>query len=312
MKEILSFIQNKPFISRQVLNIRHMTPPKIKDVIIKNNNILPGFSIGIPINILSYTYTNIHYGYDITTINNIFLLFGLGFISYNYDRTLDAIYSLNNYTSISNERKYLRHVYYYENIELYLSSIILIYGLISSVFTSNELYLPFFLLLNSTIGYKYFKETFGIFKSSYIAICWTLASEILPCVIHDQNYDILNYPLDYVPLGMTLFAYSNIADIDDITEDMLNSIQTLPIIYGGDRIKRLSILVILLANILFAINPHYGDNFVWNTFIEVGNFGYIANEIIINSNTTQVNTTNLKENKFDIAAISIITRFLGI
>ena len=46
------------------------------------------------------------------------------------------------------------------------------------------------------------------------------------------NYEIFNYPLDYLPCFLTLFATSNYADIKDIQEDKMNNITTIPVAIG--------------------------------------------------------------------------------
>ena len=74
-------------------------------------------------------------------------------------------------------------------------------------------------LLTSTLGYKKFKEDFGYIKPLYIGILWTMGSVILPCVIHDHNYNVLNYPFDYLPSVFLLIASSSLLDIKDIEED---------------------------------------------------------------------------------------------
>lgn len=310
----LAFITKKDFLSHPKKQIRNLMPLFMKrdtTIPIKNNNILPGLAIGIPVNALSYTFTNLHYGYDIMNLNTVSLLFGLAFIAYNYDRTLDSIYSLNKPNSIT-DKKYPRHKYYYENIELYLSSNTIIFGLISYFFATQEIYLPFFVLLNSIINYRTLKTQFGELKSTYIAVCWCLASLVLPCVIHDNDYSILEYPLDYMPFVLTLFSYSNIADIKDIEEDKLNNVNTLPVRFGADNTKAISLFLICIASYLFAINPNFNTNILWNSFYEIGNIGYIVNEIIVKPNSSSNYNINNTKGNFDITLLPIMARFLDV
>ena len=311
---MIGFINNKNLkkITKSRINTRCMM--RNKPEMTMKKNLLPGLAIGIPINLLSYSYTNLHYGYDVTNIEGSLLLFGLGYFAYNYDRSLDAIKSLDDKMLVTN--KIDRNKYYIENIDLYFSSLIVCYGFLTSYFAGDPLLLPFLGLINSTLGYKYLKARLGELKAVYIAMCWCLACQILPCIIHDKSYDILKYPLDYIPLFLTLFGYSNLADIEDIDEDRMNGINTLPLKFGDKKIKNLALGCIFLSNILYGLNPHFGDNMIWNSLYEVGNMGYLVSEvgtdIILSSNTTQVNATELKNGKFDIVFLAIMARFLGI
>lgn len=311
---MLGFITNKRLKGQSIKTISSRCMMRKNTEMAMKKNLLPGLAIGIPINILSYSYTNLHYGYDVTNIESTLLLFGLGYFAYNYDRSLDAINSLDDDMLVT--KKVERNKYYLENIELYFSSLIVCYGFLTSYFSGNPLLLPFLGLINSTLGYKYLKSKLGEFKAIYIAACWCLACEILPCIIHDNSYEILNHPLDYIPLFLTLFGYSNLADIEDMDEDEMNGINTLPLKFGDKKIKKLALGCIFLSNILYGLNPHFGDNLLWNSLYEVGNFGYIAGEIgtdmVLSSNESQVNATELKNGNLDLVFIAIMARFLGI
>ena len=79
-----SFIQNiriQPKISICSKNIE----------IYNSDTFLSGFDIGIPLNIFQNIFTNIHYGYDITTPKLIILQFLVGYYTYGKDRYSDAI-----------------------------------------------------------------------------------------------------------------------------------------------------------------------------------------------------------------------------
>ena len=65
---------------------------------------LTGLDIGIPLNIFQNVFTNLHYGYDITTIKSISIQFLVGYYTYTKDRYNDAIQSNNN-NVIVKERK---------------------------------------------------------------------------------------------------------------------------------------------------------------------------------------------------------------
>ena len=48
---------------------------------------------------------------------------------------------------------------------------------------------------------------------------WTLSAVILPCVLYENDFSILKYPLDYLPCFLNILASSNLADVKDIEED---------------------------------------------------------------------------------------------
>ena len=59
---------------------------------------LNGAEIGIPLNIFSNVFTNLHYGYDITNYKSFILQFLLGYYTYGSDRFKDALnYQMNPY-----------------------------------------------------------------------------------------------------------------------------------------------------------------------------------------------------------------------
>ena len=111
---------------------------------------------------------------------------------------------------------------------------------------------------------------------------WTLCSVIIPCVIHDHNYNIFYFPQDYLPCTLTLFAASNIIDNKDIQEDTKNKINTIPVLYGKDNSNYISILALIASSLLLAINPHYLDNVVGNSYLELQNAAISYLPFVIN------------------------------
>ena len=304
--KMVNFLQKK---SKLVQFSRAMRSSPIKPSMTSSQlSPLKGLAIGIPINILSYTFTNLHYGYDITNIETSALLVGLGYFTYTYDRVLDGI---NN-----KESKGTKYDVYREQFETYLPAIVLTYGMVTGYLSKDETTYPFLCLINSTLGYKMLKKKFGELKALYIGVCWCVACQIIPCVIHDGNYEILQSPIDYVPLCLTLFGYSNIADIDDRKDDKLNGIRTLAVKFGEKNSRRISLAAISIASGLILINPHFGDNVVWNTLYEAGNIGFVASEAYINSigygdgNSTETGTNRM--GKIDIITLAVVARLLGI
>lgn len=52
---------------------------------------LNGIDIGMPLNIIDNIFTNLHYGYDITTLKVVLLQFLIGYYTYGKDRYKDAV-----------------------------------------------------------------------------------------------------------------------------------------------------------------------------------------------------------------------------
>ena len=242
-------------------------------------NIFNGLELGIPLNIISNVYTNIHYGYDITSVKTILLQFLLGYYTYGKDRYNDAIDFVDNPYNTSKEEFYKL---IYNNKNIYYNTIILsfigiTYILLDQSTTNDILYnIPFLPLCYINGEYKYFKKHLYIYKSLYISIMWTFATVIIPCVLYEHNYNILYYPNDYLPCLLTLLATSNFADTKDIDEDKINNINTLPVLYGKNISNLISFIAIICSTILFIENPNFDNRLIINSGIELQNFGIMA------------------------------------
>ena len=258
-------------------------------------NPIIGSSIGIPLNIIQYIFTNIYYHYNIINIELILLQFAIGITTYGTDRLLDAIdynntivLNSNNNNNNNNEIIPLEKKNYYNyllkninyNIITILSSYLYILYLLSQ---ESETYI-FILLLSSTIFYRNLKKEFGQFKAIYIGIFWTIGTIILPIVYHDQNYDIINYPLIYLPNILSLFGSSNLLDIKDIKKDKEDNIYTLPVLYGEYISISISHIAIFLSILLFSQNNNFNNNLYLTSLYQLQNFG----SFFINSNKTLI------------------------
>jgi len=248
--------------------------------------ILQDLSIGIPLNIFSNIYTNLHYGFDITTTKSILLQFLLGYYAYGYDRIKDA----NEYSKSTDIS-----IYPQNKIDLYkrildqklLYDITVNTALIASIYllsidNYDITHLPFLLLLYLSANYKEYKSLLSIFKPLYIAIMWTITTIALPCVLHDNNYDILMYPQDYLSCLLFIFSASNFADINDIEEDKKLGVKTLPVLYGKNITSYISLIALASAAILLIENPNFENRFWINSLIEAQHIGLMY---IIYNNT---------------------------
>jgi hypothetical protein len=256
---------------------------KISDVLSKkcNKHIVNGFDMGIPLNIIQTTFVNLHYGENVITNKLILLQFLIGFYTYSKDRYYDALeWEDDKFETDKQELFEFLIKYKYEYKIAYNISFIAINLLILSELNSTIEIIPFAFFLFLTEYYKDIKRIHPLIKPSYIAIMWSFCCSILPCVLHDKDYSILNYPLDYLPIALTLFANSNGLDIRDIKEDMFNGVKTIPVNYGLLNSQTISLLFLSLSCLIFGLNKHYIDFPIVNSIWELQNIGiayYIFN-----------------------------------
>ena len=249
-----------------------------------------GLDIGIPLNIFQNIFTNLHYGYDITTIKSISIQFLIGYYTYTKDRYNDALLFLENSYNVSVKKEELYN-FINENNDFFettipLSYVIFVYLLLSDTNISTDFIIrtPFlpFLYLNGE--YQSYKKYLGEFKALYIGFMWTIATVIMPCVLYDNNYNILQYPIDYLPCFFTLFATSNFADNRDIDEDRELQINTIPVKYGIQKSNIISIFALIISSYLLIENPNYDNRFIINSIVEIQNLALIG--LLINSSFT--------------------------
>lgn len=260
----------------------------------RNSNLsmsfLTGLDIGIPLNIFQNIFTNLHYGYDITTINSIVIQFLVGYYSYTKDRYNDAIVFLENPYNVSIKKQELYN-FINDNQDFFKTTIPVSYAIFAylllydiSFVEQFALRIPFLPFLSLNGEYQSYKKYLNEFKAIYIAIMWTIATVIMPCVIYDNNYSILQYPIDYIPCFLTLFATSNFADNRDIDEDSEMKINTIPVKYGIKNSNILSIVALLISSYLLIENPNYDNRVIINSIVEIQNIVLIGS--LINSTIT--------------------------
>ena len=239
----------------------------IKKPIFINNNVnmltnstiynpIIGSNLGIPLNILQYIFTTTYYHDNILNNELILLQFAIGIFTYGSDRLLDASCYLkkNEDSKIYFDEKINYYDFLIRRMNYNIFIIMLSYIYIFDLLKQNEKTYPFLFALTSTLFYRDFKKNFGELKALYIAIFWTLGCVILPCILHDNNYEILNYPNIYIPNFLLMFASSNILDIKDIEEDSFEGIKTLAVLFGENTTKFISNQCYILAGIIYSSN----------------------------------------------------------
>ena len=229
-------------------------------------NPLPGTEVGIPLLLFENIFTNIHYGYDITTPEIVFLEFAFAFLTYGFDRLQDSY----DVVEIKADKQEL-YSYFRENKDNIVSALMTTYFITFYLLSQQQETIPFILGITSTSQYKKIKSIIGPFKPVYISLMWTIGCYFLPCVIADNDYSSLSQPLDYLPIFLTLFGSSNLADARDIVEDKNNNINTIPVLLGEDISNSISCLSILFASFLFFHNPNFYDREIFNGIYGVQN-----------------------------------------
>ena len=214
-------------------------------------SIIPGFGLGFPLNILQLGYTYLHYNDNIITPELFFLQFCIGIFTYGTDRFLDSEnYDLTNSTKIINlsDKKKGYYLYLQDNKIVTLSIIFVAYiFLLDELLIQHENLRTIFYILTSTIFYKNIKQNIGILKPVYIATLWTVGTIILPSIIYENNFNILNDPIVYTSSFFLLFGSSNLMDIEDIDEDREENIKTIPVVYGKKPSQYISYLSLTIS-----------------------------------------------------------------
>lgn len=246
----------------------------IKTLLKKNINFVNGFDMGIPLNIIQSTFTTLHYGDNIITSKLFALQFLIGFYTYSQDRYRDAIeWDRNKFDT--NKKDLFEHLLKFkiEYRAAYDISLLIIIALISSETTDLTVTISSTMLLLLTQFYSDIKRINPFVKPSFIAIMWTLCCSILPSVLHDHNYSILQFPMDYLPILFTMFACSNNLDIRDIDEDQLTGVKTIPVEYGKFNSQQLSLIMLIASSLILGLNDHYLDSPILNSLWELQNVG---------------------------------------
>ena len=244
--------------------------------------ILSGIEIGIPINIISKVSTDVNFAHSPLTIQSILLNCLLGFSTYKQDRYLDSL-EYYNYINETNSSLILnkKHDYYISIINnekdvqftLFCSYIAIC---IFAVYYHVGLILPLF---TSTFTYKYLKQNKHVsyLKPFYVASMWTFCTILIPLLLNDNNLpmslDLFNA---MIPTFLNLFALTNLADLKDYDEDLLNGVNTLPIILGPIKTKGVVLLSSILSTIMFINSPYFVQNTQNMFYISSNIFPYFS------------------------------------
>ena len=233
----------------------------------------PGAALGVPLSLIQNVFTNLHYGYDITTWQSVGLQFLIGYYTYGKDRYKDALEYKEAPYPITKEkaavyRELLENAGFYD-MSYYVAFELI--GLLMLVQFADVNIVPFLLLLYSCEYYKDLKRVLPLAKPVYVSTMWTLSTVVLPCVLHDHDFSILQDMGAYLPCFLTMFALTNVADLRDVEADALNGIETLPVAYGKVSTATVAQVALLFSSLVFGLSPHYLDRPFVNALVELHN-----------------------------------------
>lgn len=215
--------------------------------------ILSGTEIIIPVSLLTKISNP-----QVTIEPSVYLINSfLSYSVYKFDRYRDAqeynnydTTKLELYNSVLDNRK-ITELFIFCSIIGTLT--LLIHEQLSSI-------LPVYL---STFLYKNIKQLDIPVKPIYVATLWTISTCLIP------NYpDISVY---YLSTFLNIFALTNLADIRDYDEDILENVSSIPTIYGINNTYSLCILSSTLSSYIIYNSP----NFKWSfesVFMLLANF----------------------------------------
>lgn len=231
----------------------------------------PGAVLGVPLSIIQNVFTNLHYGYDITSWQSVGLQFLFGYYTYGKDRYKDALeYKEAPYATDKADM----YISLLDNSEFYEASFFIVFDVIMLIMLLEFRDLnivPFVLMLYSCEYYKDLKRVIPLAKPVYVSTMWTLSSVVLPCVLHDHDFTIFQDVSTYVPCFLTMFALTNVADIRDVDVDRLNEIKTIPVAFGLVPTATVAQVALLVSSLVFGLNPHYLDRPMVNALVELHN-----------------------------------------
>ena len=279
MTKSLAFLGKYQKHSHSLLIKRQCYRPMIRNSVTPTMAFSPlplnGIDIGIPLNIIDNVFTNLHYGYDVTTLKVVLLQFLIGYYTYGKDRYKDAVeyIELNQETNISEKKKSLYETLYNNSSFYKTSYCVAFYGILFLLFYDDYWYLniPAAGLLYSTEYYKQLKGQIVGFKPVFVASMWTFSAVLLPCILYDHDYSILNDVDDYLPCFLVLFACTNLADIKDIDEDIESGVNTIPVFFGKENTQMLVMASLFFSSLIFGVHPNYANRPLVNAAFELQN-----------------------------------------
>jgi hypothetical protein len=195
--------------------------------------LLSGLEMIVPVNVIAETANTCVYNSHITDETSI--LNGLlAYSVYKFDRYRDA-------QEIGMIRDNTTEFLLFSSI---ISTITLL------LYTQQVSLLILYL---STFMYKNIKRLDAPVKPFYVASLWAVTTGL-------NDIHIL-------PFWLNIFALTNLADISDIDEDILENVTTLPTYIGKETTFNLCIASSIIATIAFTQMPYFENNILNDFFI---------------------------------------------
>lgn len=265
------------FINNGLKNINNLKKIIKENPILYDRNFYSGIELGIPLSIFEYTFTFNHLGTNIVNFQDVCLLSLIGYVTYGCDRFLDSIeYYKNNQEIEVGDRKKELYTFLNENKYDVMRALFISYFLLNLYFFKNEKILYFLPFMYSAFYYKQIKLNIPCFKPLFVACLWTTASVIIPSIVYENNYNIIQDVYSYAPAYFSLLGLSNYLDIKDIDEDKDYGYLTIPNVLGLKNARFISVLSLLFSTLLYTKNEHFGERYFIDFFFVIQNLSLIV------------------------------------
>ena len=255
----MSFLPSSFIVPKHIPSYRYKTSLTIQNMGNDEAFVFSGLDLGIPLNLLSTIFTDLHYGENRINLTLLILQCCIGYYAYGKDRYKDALEYEETQSVISSNKESLYHALLQYRSMYRLTYCVSFYIIAAILYHEHDVVhtLPILALLYSTEYYKELKEYNATLKPFYVAFMWTFATVIMPCVLLDHNYDIIYDVQSYIPCFLLLFASTNLADIKDKDEDEKMGIITLPVQLGEVNTLKLVFASLATSSAMFGLHPNY-------------------------------------------------------
>ena len=199
-----------------------------------------GTFVSIPLSILQSNYFHLHTGTYLTKFDQL--------IPLNICMA-HAIYDWDRKKNLNDSR--VKNIY-----EKTTSAALVTASCILSSVKELTLLVPFLFILYNF--YENIKLNFSIVKPFIVSFFWTCAIYLIPALLED---DTITYDL-YTPLSsfFLMSGWSNIADLKDIDEDIMNNISTPSTYLKRDDSLKMSGILLISSVFLDAQSMYYDSN----------------------------------------------------
>lgn len=118
--------------------------------------------------------------------------------------------------------------------------------------------------------YAELKPYVASIKPFFVSLCWTIAV----CFIPDPNMDATTFVSTFLQMS----AWSNIADINDIDEDLENSLETPAVRFGSSQAYLISLFCMLMSIVLHTNGMFYDTSDQLYDFVSLLAMGMMFNQ----------------------------------